>query len=181
MNANRLRPAAAQFPEGLAPPPALSSACDLPVSNAAGRGRASSGEFIPQRLRAHRARRHRHRHLQAHRIRAGPLHGHRHDARRRARRRLGADPRRVGAGRSPRSTATSPSARCRAPAARPPWRIPGISFARPAPRRARDAGRGRRRGMGRRCPRAITIENGVVGQPAGKPARFGELGRAGRR
>ena len=44
-----------------------------------------------QRLHPHRARQHRHGHLQAHRVRAGAVHRHRHHPRRRARRRLGAD------------------------------------------------------------------------------------------
>ncbi len=44
-----------------------------------------------ERLHAHRARQHRHGDLQAHRVRPGAVHRHRHHPRRRARRRLGAD------------------------------------------------------------------------------------------
>ena len=62
------------------------------------RGRRAIGVYS-QRVPAHRARQHRHGDLQAHRIRPGPLHRHRHRACRRDRRRLGADQGRVGASR----------------------------------------------------------------------------------
>ena len=66
----------------------------------------------------------------------GPVHGHRHHPRRRARRRLGADPRRIRPGRREALRQLARSA-LKAPAARPRWPTPGISCVMPAPKRAR--------------------------------------------
>ena len=168
------------------PAPGRSLGLYLPVRR--GPGRAGSGargaaarrprrRVRAQRLRAHRPRQHGHRDRQAPRDGPGHLHRPRHARRRGARRRVGAGARRGRAGRRQPLQQPRSGARCRAPAARRRWPIPGSSCARPAPPPAR-CWSPRPPSSGTCRPPTITVRSGVVIAAAARKATFGELAAA---
>ena len=169
MNIRRLNASRRSLPQGLRRRRASSSRLRLPVSNARRRrGRRTIGVHA-QRVPAHRARQHRHRDLQAHRIRPGPLHRHRH---RRSPTRLDAD---WGADQAS-SCAPADATNYYNPAFGTVQGTGGSTAMANSWEQLRQAGAEARarliaaaaQQLERRCPPSITIEKGVVKARGGK-------------